>query len=344
MSRGRGGYSSYRGRKTIHDILKGVAILLLLLVVLLLGIVFFGPEHIGLPGGIPHPFLSQEPQDPGDISLVILPADSRQEEAPPEETQAVLAAVELPLESVLDGTAPAQLEAARANALILNMKNEEGQLGWVSRQELAVLAGVSAQTGGINESLQQWNQGDTYTVARLCCFRDNSVPYYRNSTALRTVSGNWRDELSLRWLNPASADAQTYLAGLCAELAELGFDEILLECCSFPTQGRLDAISTKIDSETQAMEDFLSQVQAALEPYDTVLSIRTEAAALTGAEPLGGLTAACLETYAGRLWLAGDDAAAAGINGDGQPLVRIVPALEPESPDPQAVFLGAGES
>lgn len=349
MGRGRGGYSSYRGRRTLHDILKGIAVLLLILVVLLLGVLIFAPEYLRIPQ-VSLPRFPAEAPDPGDISLVIQPAGSQEEDAPPpEEAQPATVALELPLEAVLDASAPAQLKAAGANALILDMKNEEGQLGWVSRQTQAVQAGVCAQIDGVNEALRQWNQGETYTVARVCCFRDNTVPYHYNSMALRAGYGNWRDELGLRWLNPASADVQAYLAGLCAELAELGFDEILLDCCGFPTRGNLDAISAESVPAAETMEAFLSQVQAALAPYGTALSVWTEEAVFTGEDTRSGLTAACLETYAGRLWLAcGDGAAetlsAAGITGAGERLVRIVSALDPEASGHQAVLSQARES
>lgn len=350
MGRSRSGYSSYRGRRTLHDILKGVAILLLILVILFLGILFFAPEPLSLPQ-VSLPFSREETPDPGDISLVIQPAGAQEEtpeETPPEETPPAMFALELPLEAVLDGSAPSQLEAAGANALILDMKNEEGQLGWISQQALAVRSGACAQADGINEALRQWNQGEIYTVARVCCFRDNTIPYYYNNMALRISGGNWRDELGLRWLNPGSADVHAYLASLCAELADLGFDEILLDSCGFPTQGRLDSITTQITAPSQAIEDFLSQVRTALEPYGTVLSVRTDEAALTGEDTLSGLTAACLEASADRLWLEENDGTAelletAGITGGSQRLTRIVSALNPEENVPQAVFPEARE-
>lgn len=61
-----------------------------------------------------------------------------------------------------------------------------------------------------------------YTIARVCAFRDNTVPYQNNSVALKASYGNWRDELGLRWLNPDSEKARSYLIGLCRELAPVG--------------------------------------------------------------------------------------------------------------------------
>ena len=95
-----------------------------------------------------------------------------------------MAAVELPVQSVLDGTAAAELEQAGANALVLRMKDQEGALAWASGQELAMSLELGAPAE-VSEALRQWNAGSVYTVARVCCFRDNTVPYHRNSMALR---------------------------------------------------------------------------------------------------------------------------------------------------------------
>lgn len=341
-------YNSYRGRRTLHDILKWIAGILLILVVVMLCGLLFGQRYIVFHDGglrLDLPFAGQdggEPPDLGSVSVVIQPDASQPDDSQTEEESA-MAALELPLEAMLDGSAVRLLEAAGANAVILEMKDEEGQLNWISQQELALQAGVNSGSGGMNELLEQWNQGEIYTVARVCCFRDNRVPYQRNDVALRASYGNWRDELGLRWMNPASAQAQAYLAGLCAELAELGFDEILLECCGFPTQGSLEAISMGEVQRTQVMEDFLRQVRQALEPYGTVLSVRTEEAVFTGEDDLSGLTAAALEECAGRLWLeeggrSADLLAAAGISGGETRLVRIVPTLETQTGGAQAVL------
>ena len=156
-----------------------------------------------------------------------------------DETEA-LRAVELPLSAVQDGTARSRLEQAGANALILEMKDSQGDLAWRSGESLA--ARVSSGDETINGALEDWNRGDVYTIARVCAFRDNTVPYQNNSVALKASYGNWRDELGLRWLNPDSEKARSYLIGLCRELAQLGFDEIMLDQCWFPTQGKLDQI------------------------------------------------------------------------------------------------------
>ena len=100
--------------------------------------------------------------------------------------------------------------------------------------------------------------------------------------------------------------AVTDIAGLCGELAALGFDEIVLENCTYPVRGKLDRLLGSDGDPLTAIEGpdgFLEQVRQALEPYGTVLSVRAELGMINGTQPGGGLSAAGLNTYARRIWV-----------------------------------------
>ena len=356
----------YRGRRTITDILKFIAIALGVIVVLVLAGLFFAQRYIVYTDEGPKlelpPFLEmfrrteKEPgasaslPDPGNVSVVIDPGGSEPE--PPQEEEKAGFALELPVEDVLNGTAAAKLEAAGAEALILEVKAPSGQLAWYSDLFTADWAEVNAPRSN-NDALKQWNAGDVYTVARVCCFRDDSVPYSLNKQALRKGNYNWRDELGLRWLSPANDRAQAYIAGLCGELAELGFDEIVLEDFSFPTKGKVDRINRGESYDparlTAEMEDFLAQVQRAAEPYGTKISLRVERNTLAGAETLSGVTPQLLEKYAARIWVENDGLIPApqdlleqaGISGGADRLVLVTAAYAEDSPVAQAVLFPA---
>lgn len=343
----KSGYSGYRGRRTLNDTLKLIVLILSVLVLLVFIGLMAGQRYLvftddGLRLDLPFSREEeQEPLAPGDISVVVQPSGSVEqgkdsvEEIP--ETEAAMAALTLSLDAVLDGSAQQELEKAGANAVVLEMKNSEGRLNWSSNQPLAVQYGLNSQRADINERLRQWNEGTVYTVAQVTCFRDNSIPYQRNDMALRASYGNWRDELGLRWMNPDSEEARNYLTQLCVELAELGFDEILLDCCGFPTQGSLESIvqnGSYANGQFEAgIETFLSQIRTALEPYDTALAVRTDRTVLDGQDTVSGLTAAVLERWVHRLWLTEDGqspaleelATGAGILEAEKRLVRILP-------------------
>ena len=350
MRRSGYGYSGYRGRRTANELLKLIALVLGVLVVLVVGGLMLGQEYIvftdnGVRLDLPF-FREDRPEEPdlGDVSVVVRPREPEktepeeqpQPEPQPEET--IMAAVELPVSAVLDGTATRRLEEAGANSLILEMKDREGHLAWRTEQPLAVQSSVPMGSGEVNEALRSWNQGEVYTVARVCCFRDNTLPYQRNDVALKATYGNWRDELGLRWLDPDSQSARDYLAGLCGELAQLGFDEIVLVSASFPFRGNLEAISAGGSfaggGYDAAMDSFLSQVREALAPYGTALSLETDREALTSGR--SGLSGDILEPNVDRFWMA-EDSQSPGLTeilaglGIGEPegrLVSLVPGLE----------------
>lgn len=359
--RNTGGYH-YRGRRTITDVLKFIAIVLGVIVVLVLAVIVYCQRYVvytdeGVKLDLP-PFLEmfrrekKEPDgasslpDPGDVSIVIDPDGSRPEPETPREAGYTL---ELPVSDVIGGTAAARLEEAGAEALVLQMKDSSGQLAWHSDLYPAGRAEVNAPQSN-NEALKQWNEGEVYTTARVCCFRDDSVPYFMNALALRKGDYNWRDELGLRWLSPAQEDAQAYIAGLCGELAALGFDEILLEQFHFPVRGNVESIKRgdryDPDHFTDELEDLLDQVRQAVEPYGTKVSLRVERGTLTGEESVSGVTAPLMERYAHRIWMEEDGLLPApqdllqlaGITGGSERLVSIAAGRAEGSAVTQAVF------
>ena len=322
MSRTKKDVGGYRGRRTVTDILTFFAVVLGVIVVLVLAGLFFAQRYIVYTDEGPKlelpPFLQmfrreeKEPTgsaslpDPGNVSVIVDPAGSQSEPGPDQKSGYAL---ELPVEDVLNGTAAARLEEAGATSLILEMKAPSGQLAWHSDLFTADWAEVNAPASN-NEALKQWNTGEVYTVARVCCFRDDSVPYSMNKLALRKGNYNWRDELGLRWLSPAQQEARDYIAGLCAELAYLGFDEIVLEQWHFPIGGNVDSITKgdRYDSGlfTAQLKELLTQVQQATAPYGTNVSLRAERDTLAGAETVSGVSPQLLEEYAYAVWTTED--------------------------------------
>ena len=354
MSRSSGGVGGYRGRRTITDILRFIAIALAVVLVLVLAGLWFGQEYIvytddGLRLELP-PFLQnmrqERPQkEPGDVSYtegpdggdasLEDPAEPTQPVQPePPAAQPLAAAYELPVSAVADGSAAGTLsQLEHAQVLVLEVKGADGKLAWHSEHKTAQRSEVSGPQSN-SDALRQWNAGEGYTAARVCCFRDDAAPYHNNALALRRGQYNWRDELGLRWLSPGHKDAQSYLAALCGELAALGFDEIVLEHFTFPTQGDLETIARgdRYDPArfSQEVESFLTQVEQALAPYGTTLSLRLEGDSLS---EHSGLTPQLVERFAGRVWT-GDPAAleGAGLTLDKERLVEIVPQLRESSP------------
>lgn len=324
MGRANRDVGGYRGRRTVTDILKFIAVALAVIVVLVLAGMFYLQRYVvytddGAKLKLPHflqmfrheegdnPTDSALLPDPGSVSVIIDPAGSASEQ-PAEENKTGFA-LELPVEDVVNGAASAKLEEAGAEALILEMKPPSGQLAWNTQNPTAQWAEVSGDTE-VNQALERWNtHTEIYTIARVCCFRDDSAPYSWNKLALRKGNYNWRDELGLRWLSPAHEDSQAYIASLCGELAALGFDEIVLEQFHFPVGGNTDNITRgdRYDPAafTAQLESFLKQVQEAVNQNaanTTVVSLWVDGEILGDGRDLSGVTPQLLQQFGGRIW------------------------------------------
>lgn len=356
MSR-KGYVGGYRGRKTGHDMLIILVVVLAVLAAVLVGVTMLGggqfiqeklpspSENVTQP---PEP--SQTPEQTGqpEPEKVVQP----EPEPEPEPELEVMAAVELSLEEAVSITAVQKMEEAGANSLILNMKPANGPLGWVSSQPMAVEANANSTLTGINDMLKAINDQDYYTVARVSCFRDELLSVNKDY-CIRSNSGyRWQDFEKVNWTSPASEAVQDYLVALMVELAELGFDEIVLENCGYPPDGSGEMGWIKRGSAYDpenlhvAVNDFLSKAREALLPYGTQLSVRTNETILMQDGYKTGLTAALVDEWFDRIWLAQPEDGtqpskvlqAAQIKGIPTRLVKEVAEFGEYSSVPQAIL------
>ena len=306
------GYDSYRGRSPLRTFLKATAVVLA--VVLLLGVAalfFLEPywvvsadgAQLRLPWSQQTPAPYAEPIPFSSSPVVVV--------TPEIQTPAYLHAAFLPDEALYDGSAAARLTEAGAEAALFDMKTDEGLLHYRSELPLADQAGVNPKDTALNAAILALNGTDgLYTVARVSCFRDNSLPKARNDMAVRSPAGNWRDNGGYRWLSPSSSDAQGYLIDICLELAGLGFDEILLDNAGYPVDGNLDYI-VRNDAYDSALFPatvrgfYTDLVQRLEEQYpEVVLSVVTDRDTLEAAtSEESGQTLSGMAERMDRIWV-----------------------------------------
>lgn len=343
------GYDTYRGRSKLQTALTVLIVILLVVLLLAVAAFFFlqrymvytddGQAHLELP------FLQREsppaPAPTQNQSLIIVTAEPAESVTPtpssaPAEIPAV-APVSLFRAAVTEGSAQRLVTAAGGNAALLNMKANDGSLGYVSALPRAVSAGTSEADPDLNGQILAVTGSELYAIARVSCFRDNLTPKADGALAIKTNSGyNWQDGDGTRWMNPTVPEARQYVAGVCTELADLGFDEILLDNSGWPTTGHLDYIRVGEAYDptdlTAPVETFYQEVREALEDKEVLLSVSVNAAALTGADGNSGQTATLLGQYADRVYVLGAETpgacdavlSAAGLSGNA--VVYVDPA------------------
>ncbi len=244
--------------------------------------------------------------DVSDLIITLEPTPSPTPAA--DASTRVISALEVTAEDITGGRAAELAAQAGADALVVTVKDEKGVLAWSSAVPLAQEdmngnADFSAAVSDLDAA------GDLWLAARLPAFRDLWASVYNKSQALTTGSGKlWYDSGGISWLSAANEDARAYLTSLCTELAELGFDEIVLERAGFPDSGKLSAIAADAnypaaEAREAAVTEFLSGLAEALAEKGVVLSVLASEQDVTAGGD-SGLTAGAMAAL-GRVWLTG---------------------------------------
>jgi len=188
-------------------------------------------------------------------------------------------------------------------AMVIEVKRPGGGITYGT--EVQTPSGATVERGVTRGNLTTLLQGGKYTVARVCCFTDPAFARSNPAAALTTADGQlWYDAGGRVWLDPGNVDTRTYLTALCRELAELGFNEILLDEFCYPATGDLTAIDpAKTADRTAALTAFAAALRKAL-PQDVALSVvlRGDMGEISGES---GLTPELLDSF-DRIYVDGD--------------------------------------
>ncbi len=320
-------YREYRGRRrggsVVLKVIIAVLVLVLVAFAVLMGVLGGRVEYtdegvrLVLPWTEQAPGTTEEPVGPGNSEPPVLIVDDPDEPTPepspepsPEAGPQQIGAVEVPAGAVADETAAGLVTAAGGNTLVVEMKSASGQVYWNSAEALpgAVADGNGAVTAGVQALAEK---GELHLVARVVCFRDQLMVSNSLGGPLMTRGGNtWYDVYGLRWVSPASPEARDYLIRLCLELAELGFDEILLDCAGYPYFGEVHVLATddlRPENLTVPVERFWQELKIVLAEHDTRLSVIATGEMVQGTETYSGITPDLLERYAHRVWVKAAD-------------------------------------
>lgn len=314
------GYSSYRGRSAAKTVLTAVAILLLAVLVLLVGFFVFAQKYVVYydDGRVrfEFPWLTDTTPTPtpdtaeSELPVIVTPTPTPEPTPTP---VTVPVAVELPLSALTEGSAAETVSAAGGTMAVFTLKDGSGQLAYASQNAWATWAKVCETDPTVNETLSAaLSDSSLYTVARVYCFKDDQTPYYYGrANGLRYgENGNWRDSDGSRWFSPAAEGARDYLTELCLEIAALGFNELWLDYCTFPTNGNPATIVRNANYDpatlTADLDGFYAQVTEAVRATypDVKISFTASAPMMAGEENQSGQTVAQLARYADRVYLA----------------------------------------
>ncbi|MBR2928913.1 MAG: hypothetical protein IKC24_07135 [Oscillospiraceae bacterium] len=283
-------YQSYRGRVPLK---RKLAVAAMVLILLICGAYLAISQYVEFEsdGGMSLrlPWVSeetrQEKEDGSgelpDISLVI---------NEPQDLLDEMHAVEISAQTLRLRRDEGQWWTAEGfNAVSVRLKEKDGMLHYAFASAPAELIHPGALS---RAELEVLLNDDVYTVARISCFSDSAAAAMDMAgKGLCQKNGYiWYDNSNNHWLDPGKEAAQDYLVALCAELVELGFDEVLLENACYPTMGKLHKSAPVQVDRSKTIEKFLGAVAKVFDGEHVRLSlVLDERTLLAGSDETAGL-------------------------------------------------------
>jgi len=168
-------------------------------------------------------------------------------------------------------------DATEINALVIDVKDDRGQLTFANAIESAARA-TNSIIPDIAQVMALLKAHGIYAIARVVCFKDPLWSGLHPELAIRNTRGGvWKDADGAAWLDPYNEASWAYLAAVAREAARAGFDEIQLDYVRFPTAGNLKDIdygsAASEKPKAQAVADFLAHIRQALAGTGTKLSV-----------------------------------------------------------------------
>ncbi|HEX2220892.1 MAG TPA: putative glycoside hydrolase, partial [Candidatus Limnocylindria bacterium] len=143
----------------------------------------------------------------------------------------------------------ALLDRTEANALVIDVKETEGQLYYATELPAAVEAGaVREPIFRLEELLPRLRERGIYTIARMVVMKDNTLAAARPELAVMNAATGepWRDNIGGVWLDPAAPGVAEYAAAIAGDLADKGFDEVQLDYIRFFSDGPYEVADTNL--------------------------------------------------------------------------------------------------
>jgi hypothetical protein len=178
--------------------------------------------------------------------------------------------------SKLMGNAKNLLKTTEANALVIDIKMDRGQIAF--RTANAVANKIGAQEiilfKDIKKFVADLHAQNIYLIARIVSFKD--TPYITKfpQYAVKKTDGTlFKDKEGLYWIDASHKEPQQYIIDIAKEAAKAGFDEIQFDYVRFPDRkGIKFAFENTQANRVKAISGFLDNARTQLTPYNVFVS------------------------------------------------------------------------
>lgn len=179
--------------------------------------------------------------------------------------------------SVLRNSAFDIIKRGGANALVVNIKSDHGQLVYPSQIPLAKQIGARNVTTihSLSDLVNTAHAQGIYIIARIVTFKDMPLATSKPEDAIHLADGSlFHDREGLHWTDPFKPEVRAYNIAIAVEAAKAGFDEVQFDYVRFPDSTTKLIVSGPTDEahRIEAISSFLGDAHAALVPYNVFLS------------------------------------------------------------------------
>lgn len=176
----------------------------------------------------------------------------------PQMVKAVYANIDL---LTTDGGLDSLIEIANTteiNAIVIDVK--EGAVFYDSEVQFFEDAGTIRPFYDLANILDQLEENDIYTIARVVVFQDPLVAQARPDLAVQDTNGGlWLNVQDIAWVNAFHEELWDANIELSVELVERGFDEIQYDYVRFPSDGDLTTAEFGREYTSEAREAAITE-------------------------------------------------------------------------------------
>ncbi len=171
------------------------------------------------------------------------------------------------------------LDTTEVNAVVLDIKDENGQTAYDSQIPFATSAPAAKRYTNISALISQLHQHHAHIIGRLVLFQDPVLTDKKTEWTLKSkaTGRSWADAAGYNWINPYNQESWKFFIDLAKEGAGLGFDEIQFDYDRFPASGKLEDISygqsSDENSRLAATNEIIRTAQDGLTPLGVFVSV-----------------------------------------------------------------------
>jgi hypothetical protein len=169
------------------------------------------------------------------------------------------------------------LKNSGLNTLELDVKDENGEVGFLANVPLARKVGAAMRYYNPQQAVAKIHAAGLYLIGRVVMFEDPRLSSGAPSLAIRRADGSrWVNSAGLGWTNPYDKRVWKYNVDIAAQAAKLGFDEIQFDYVRFPSDGDLSQIrypGVHAQPMGWTIPMFLKYARSRLKPLGVRLSV-----------------------------------------------------------------------